>query len=129
MRFTIIITSYNQIGFIKDAVDSALSQLCGEREVIVVDDASTDGSQDVLKQYGDAIRLVCRETNGRVSVARNDGAALATGDYLVFLDGDDALMPWALNVYARIISSSRPTLLVGKLRHFTGALPVAPPED
>src|ERR1019366_8504283 len=103
IRFSIIITSYNQPEFIKDAVDSALSQRPGAAEIIVVDDASTDGTQEVLRQYGDAIRLVCRETNGKCSVARNCGAALARGEYMVFLDGDDAFLPWALDVYERII--------------------------
>jgi len=88
-RFSIIITFYNQRGFIKDALDSALSQRNAEFEVIVVDDCSSDGSQEILKGYGDAIRLVCHETNKGVGAARNSGAALATGNYLLFHDGDD----------------------------------------
>jgi GT2 family glycosyltransferase len=127
IRFSIIIATYNQRGLIKDAVDSALCQRNDAVEIIVVDDASTDGTQDVLRQYGDAIRLVCRETNGRVSVARNCGAVLATGEYLVFLDGDDALVPWALDVYERIIQTTNPKMIVARLWQFEGMLPVALP--
>jgi glycosyltransferase involved in cell wall biosynthesis len=124
IRFSIIITSYNQPEFIKDAVDSALSQRPGAAEIIVVDDASTDGTQDVLRQYGDAIRLVCRETNGKCSVARNCGAALAKGEYLVFLDGDDALLPWALDVYEQIVEAKNPKMICcASLRYFQGTLP------
>jgi glycosyltransferase involved in cell wall biosynthesis len=95
-RFSIIVTFHNQRQFIKDALDSALSQQKAEFEVIVVDDASVDGSQETLKQYGDAIRLLCLQENVGASAARNRGAAAATGEYLVFLDGDDAFLPWAL---------------------------------
>ncbi len=124
IRFSIIITSYNQPEFIKDAVDSALSQRLGAAEIIVVDDASTDGTQEVLRQYGDAIRLVCRETNGKCSVARNCGAALARGEYMVFLDGDDAFLPWALDVYEQIIEAKNPKMICcASLRHFRGTLP------
>lgn len=129
IRFSIVITSYNQPEFIKDAVDSALSLPNENKEIIVVDDGSTDGSQDILRRYGDAIQLVCRGTNGKCSVARNCGAAVAIGEYLVFLDGDDAFMPWALDVYERIIQTRKPKMIIAKLRQFRGMLPVAQPGD
>jgi glycosyltransferase involved in cell wall biosynthesis len=122
-RFSIIITSYNQREFIEDAVDSALSLRNAEREIIVVDDASTDGSKEILRQYGNAIRLVCRETNGKCSVARNCGAALARGEYLVFLGGDDVFLPWALDVYEQIVEAKNPQISIASLRHFKGTLP------
>ncbi len=94
IQFSIIITSYNQREFIKDAVNSALSLRSENKEIIVVDDGSSDGSQDVLRGYGDAIRLVALEANQGRGAARNCGASLATGEYLLFLDGDDAFLPW-----------------------------------
>jgi glycosyltransferase involved in cell wall biosynthesis len=128
-RFSIIITSYNQRGFIRDAVDSALSQRSVEKEVIVVDDASTDGSQDILRQYGDAIRLICRETNQGVCAARNCGAALAAGEYLMFLDGDDAFLPWALDIYERIVQAKKPKMILASQWWFKGMLPVVRAAD
>jgi glycosyltransferase involved in cell wall biosynthesis len=98
-------------------------------DVIVVDDASTDGTQDILRQYGDSIRLICRETNQGVCAARNCAAALAAGEFLVFLDGDDALLPWALDVYARIVEARKPMMILGQYWWFKGTLPALQPAD
>jgi glycosyltransferase involved in cell wall biosynthesis len=128
-RFSIVITSYNQREFIKDAVGSALSLRNAEKEIIVVDDGSTDGSQEVLRQYGDAIGLVCLETHQGCGAARNSGAALASGEYLMFLDGDDTFLPWALEVYARIVQTKKPKMILGSMWWFKGMLPALQPED
>jgi len=127
--FSIIVTSYNQREFIRDAVDSALWLRGGNKEIIVVDDGSTDGSQPVLRAYGDAIRLVALQTNLGKGGARNAVASMATGDYLVFLDGDDAFLPWALEVYERIVQVKKPRLILGCKESFTGALSAAWPVD
>jgi glycosyltransferase involved in cell wall biosynthesis len=128
-RFSIIITFHNQRDFIKDALDSALAQKNAKFEVIVVDDASTDGSQAILRQYGDAIQLVCLEANQGVGAARNRGASLATGDYLIFHDGDDVFLPWALGVFEKIIQSREPKLIFGAVWWFEGKLPIPQPGD
>lgn len=129
IRFSIVITSYNQLKFIRDAVQSALSQRNTDREIIVVDDASTDGTQDILRRYGDAIRLICLDTNQGAGRARNYGAALATGDYLVFLDGDDAFLPWALEVYEKAVQAKKPKLILCRMLWFKGDLPSVRPAD
>jgi glycosyltransferase involved in cell wall biosynthesis len=129
IRFSIIVTCYNQREFIKDAVDSALSLRNAEMEIIVVDDGSRDGSQGVLRQYGDAIRLVCLETNQGHGPAANRGAALASGEYLVFLDGDDAFLPWALDVYEGIVQAKKPKMILASMWWFKGILPVLQPAD
>ncbi|HXO05133.1 MAG TPA: glycosyltransferase [Candidatus Sulfotelmatobacter sp.] len=126
-RFSIIITFYNQRGFIKDAVDSALALRKAGLEIIAVDDASTDGSPEVLKQYQDSVQIVCLETNQGACAARNRGASLATGNYLVFLDGDDAFQPWALDVYERIIQAKKPKMILGTMGWFEGSLSAVPP--
>jgi glycosyltransferase involved in cell wall biosynthesis len=122
--FSIIITSYNQRDFIRDSVESALSQHHSCREVIVVDDGSTDGSLAILEGYGNAIQLVKHERNQGMCEARNDGASKAVGEYLVFLDGDDILKPWALTVYGRIVDACRPKVILGLLSMFQGTPPV-----
>jgi glycosyltransferase involved in cell wall biosynthesis len=126
-RFSIIITFYNQRDFIKDALDSALALRNTGLEVIGVDDASTDGSQEILRKYQDAVQLVCLETNQGACAARDRGASLATGEYLVFLDGDDAFLPWALDVYKRIVEAKSPKMILGTMLWFEGALPAVPP--
>jgi len=124
IRFSIVITSSNQREFIKDAVDSALSLPNVEREIIVVDDASTDGSPEILKQYGDAIRLVHHDVHQGSGATRNSGAALASGECLMFLDGDDTFLPWALDVYASIVLAKKPRMILAPMRWFKGRLPV-----
>ena len=116
--FSIIITSHNQANFIRDAVTSAVAQTLAHREIIVIDDASSDGSQPILEEYGDAIRLIKLEKNVGASSARNIGIAAAKGDFLVFLDGDDVLLPWALAVYNQVVERERPHIILSTMRWF-----------
>src|ERR1022692_2579247 len=92
---------YDQRDYIGDAVKSAISQGDQLKEVIVVDDASSDGSPEVLSQYAEAIQVIEFPRNRGAPEVRNRGAASAQGEYLVFLDGDDVLLPWALATLRR----------------------------
>lgn len=123
LLFSIVIACYNQEEFVQEAVESALSQNIWNKEVIVVDDASSDRTADILKTFGDSIVLTQLRTNGGVATARNHGASLAKGEYLVFLDGDDVLMPQALEVYASLINTHHPKLMLGRCTKFYGNLP------
>jgi glycosyltransferase involved in cell wall biosynthesis len=106
--------------FIQDAVNSALAQSYKAREVIVVDDASSDDSVDLMKVFGNSLRLICASENIGANAARNLGASIASGDYLVFLDGDDLLSPWALSTYKTVISASQAPILLSRLFFFEG---------
>jgi glycosyltransferase involved in cell wall biosynthesis len=121
--FSIIITSHNQAHFIRDAVASAVAQAHGNKEIIVVDDASSDGSAQILEEYGDAIRLIKLGKNVGASRARNIGIAAAKGDFLVFLDGDDLLLPWALVVYNQVVDRERPHIILCTMRWFQRQIP------
>lgn len=94
-KVSVIIPAYNAEGFIREAVDSALNQTHEDREVIVVDDSSTDSTPFILESYGDRIR-VHRQANAGVASARNAGARLATGHWVAFLDADDVWRPTKL---------------------------------
>ena len=122
-QFSVIITCHNQAIFIRDALNSALAQSHKACEVIVVDDASSDGSLDILKAFGNSIRLVCAPKNIGANAARNLGASVAGGDYLVFLDGDDLLSPWALSVYKTVISATEASILLSRLFFFEAMQP------
>lgn len=87
---SIVIPAYNYAEFLPEAIGSALGQTYGNVEVLVVDDGSTDATARILADFGDRIR-VRRQRNSGLSAARNRGAALARGDYVVFLDADDRL--------------------------------------
>jgi glycosyltransferase involved in cell wall biosynthesis len=83
---SIIITTYNRRAFLQEALHSVMSQDYADREIIVVDDGSTDGSEELA--WGLPVRYEWKE-NGGISSARNRGIALARGDLLAFLDADD----------------------------------------
>lgn len=85
---SIIIPCYNGETFLRESVDSALGQSYASKEVIVVDDGSTDRSAAILETYGDRIRFV-RQANAGPSTARNTGISVSRGHVVAFLDADD----------------------------------------
>lgn len=117
-RFSILIPVFNRDAFIKECIDSIFSQTFNDFEIIAIDDGSTDKTPDVLKSFGSRIKT-CRQVNQGPDVARNLGASQATGEYLVFLDSDDFLLPWALETYDRIIKEcDSPAIIIGALYWF-----------
>ena len=91
-RVTIGIPCFNSARWIKAAVDSALVQDWPAKEVIVVDDGSTDGSREILRDYGNAIRVIFAEHRGS-NPARNEVLRQSTGEWIQYLDADDFLLP------------------------------------
>lgn len=91
---TVVIPCYNYGHFLPAAVASALDQEGVEVEVIIVDDASPDGSAEVARGLADRdsrVRLIAHETNKRHIMTYNDGLAEAAGDYVILLSADDLL--------------------------------------
>ncbi len=93
---SVVIPCYNQAHYVNEAIESVLAQTYRNYEIIVVDDGSTDGTADVVARYP-SVRLV-RQANKGISGARNAGLWESKGDYLVFLDADDRLLPEALEI-------------------------------
>lgn len=82
---------YNAGSFIRQAIDSVLTQTYQNWELIIINDASTDNSEEVITSYSDSrIKLVALKTNIGPGGARNKGIEVAQGRYLAFLDADDA---------------------------------------
>ena len=123
LLFSVVVACYNQENFVKQAVESALFQEHPSKEIIVVDDGSRDGTVDVLNTFGESIILARLPKNGGAAAARNHGASLASGKYLVFLDGDDVLMSRALEVYARLINVRCPKIIFGRSAKCYGEVP------
>lgn len=91
--FSVIIPVYNKQAYIKAMLESCLSQSFSNFEVIIVNDGSTDGSLEVIKQFvDDRIRLYTTENQG-ISKARNFAISVAAGELIAFLDADDVWMP------------------------------------
>lgn len=91
---TVIIPTFNRLPLLKRAVNSVLNQTVSDIEVIVVDDASTDGSADWLTSLSDPrVRYVRCQQNRGVAAARNRGIAEAANQWIAFLDSDDEWLP------------------------------------
>lgn len=128
-RFSIITAVHNRPDLVRETLDSILAQPFADREVIVVDDASTDQTPAVLAAYGPAIRIVTLPSNQGTEQAYRAGVDAARGDYVLFLDSDDLFFPWALPLYDFVLrATANPALLVSRLRYFRTEKPaLAPP--
>jgi glycosyltransferase involved in cell wall biosynthesis len=89
---SILINNYNYARFLDEAIGSALGQTYPSKEIIVVDDGSTDNSREIISRYGDRIIPILKENGGQAS-AFNAGVARCQGDILCFLDSDDFFHP------------------------------------
>ena len=84
-----VIPVYNRAGPVQRAIDSVLTQTHPPDEIIVVNDASTDNTQEKLERYGNEIKSIYLSVNSGPSRARNEGAKAAQSTWLAFLDSDD----------------------------------------
>lgn len=105
MMLSVLINNYNYARYLRDCIDSVVTQQGASFEVIVVDDGSTDGSRAIIADYGDAIVPVLKENGGQAS-SFNAGFAAARGDVLLLLDADDAFLPGKLAAVARLYESA-----------------------
>lgn len=88
--FSVVVPTFNRKDMLQDAVESVLTQSFNDLELVVVDDGSTDGTSDWLESVADPrVRTITQE-NSKRGVARNRGISAARGQYIAFLDDDDA---------------------------------------
>jgi glycosyltransferase involved in cell wall biosynthesis len=99
---SIVILNYNYGHYLRQCIESALSQGYQPLEVIVVDDGSTDDSESVLASFGARI-LVSRKPNGGMVSAMNHGFSISRGSVVIFLDADDYLLSGAVSVHAQAL--------------------------
>ncbi|MBQ9024228.1 MAG: glycosyltransferase family 2 protein [Bacilli bacterium] len=99
MKVSVIIPAYNAENFIRKSLDSVVNQVYKNLEIIVVDDASTDSTKKIIKEYADKDDRIIpfyQASNKGVSSARNIGLKAVSGEYVVFVDSDDELTPDAI---------------------------------
>ena len=89
---SVVIPTFNRINYLRRALDSVVAQTRPVTEIIVVDDGSTDGTTDSVRKRYPEVKVI-RQANHGVSHARNTGIRNAAGDWVAFLDSDDAWMP------------------------------------
>ncbi len=100
---SVIITTYNRRAYLKAAAGSVLAQDFLDKEVIVVDDGSTDGSEEEVRAL--QVQYVWKK-NGGISSARNLGISLASGEFIAFLDVDDLWRKGKLSTQMRLMSET-----------------------
>ena len=100
---SVVIPLYNKEPIIKKCLYSVLSQDCDDYEIVIVNDGSTDRSAEIVKGFGDSRIRFIEQENGGPSKARNTGVKNAAGEWIVFLDADDELLPGALKYFSSLI--------------------------
>jgi glycosyltransferase involved in cell wall biosynthesis len=115
---SIIIPSYNASPTLVMTIQSALSQTYLDKEIIVIDDGSTDQSAEVINSFGKEVIAEFRTHKG-VSFARNRGTELAKGDYIQYLDSDDILAPGTLKRRVEALHKSAADIVYTDWQEFT----------
>lgn len=110
MKISVYITSYNQKEYLIEAIESVLNQTLRPLEIIIVDDCSTDGSQEVIagyvSRYRDLVRPIYHTQNQGVAQTRIDALQAVTGDYVSHVDGDDRFLPTKLEKEAKLLQEN-----------------------
>jgi len=102
MKISVTIPTFNRAHLLGSAIDSVLRQTYRNFEIIVIDDGSTDGTEQMVARYGDKVRYF-RQPNGGLGVARNAGLDRATGDCIAFLDSDDYWFDFKLELQVQLL--------------------------
>ena len=121
---SILIAAYNAQSFLHRAVESALQQTLPVKEVLIVDDASQDGTVAAacrLVQQDPRVRLISLPVNGGPSAARNAGLDAATGDWVAVLDADDAYLPQRLERMLACARVARADVVLDSFRYYRPA--------
>lgn len=108
MRFSVVVPVYNGERYLSECLESVARQTCGDYELVVVDDGSTDGSGAIADKYAaghGGIRVLHGENQGPL-LARRRGLSRCRGEYVIFLDSDDTLRDDALETISRCIDDT-----------------------
>lgn len=113
-RVSVVIPVHNAQQYLRECLDSILNQTMRELEVICVDDASTDDSPSILKEYAAAdgrVKYLRHDENVSASQCRKDGVLGSTGDYVMFVDADDYIEPNACQAAVQAIEEKEVDIL------------------
>ncbi len=122
-KISVLVAVYNTASYLPKCLDSLLGQTLADIEVICVDDASTDGSTNILREYADTdnrIKIILQNENKGQAHARNVGLNFVKSDYVCFVDSDDWLADDALEqVYTAFSQPEVDSVLFRVVRYFT----------
>ena len=110
MKISVIITSYNQKKYLIEAIESVLFQTLKPFQIIIIDDCSTDGSQEVIagyySRYPTLITPIYHTENTGVSKTRINALEVVKGDYVTYVDGDDLFLPTKLEKESKLLKEN-----------------------
>lgn len=116
-KVSVIVAIYNKEDYIKECIESLLSQTLKEIEIICVDDGSTDKSVSIVKEYEknypDKIKLYQNEQNRGIGYTRNKGISFSKGEYLGFVDADDFVEPFMYEKYYEYAKENKCDMVMG----------------
>jgi glycosyltransferase involved in cell wall biosynthesis len=112
LKISVIIPAYNAERYISKAIESCLSQTYAPHEIIVIDDASTDGTAAVAESFPSPVRVIRLAENMGVAIARNRAIQASTGDWIAFLDADDWFLPEKLELQRRCALENERVVLI-----------------
>lgn len=117
MKLSCIVTVYNIQGYIRKCLDSIISQINSECELVVIDDGSSDGSEKICDSYAEKYSYVKVHhiTNGGVANARNYGINVSQGDYFTFVDGDDYVSNSMISDMLEVIGNNPDVILSSEI--------------
>lgn len=118
-NISVIIPAYNSVGYLNEAIESVLQQTIAPREIIVVDDGSTDETKSVIRNFDDRVRYLYQKRSG-VAAARNKGLELSRGDLITFIDADDIWKKSKLEIQVkRLRKNPELEMVIGFLQRVT----------
>jgi len=111
-KVSTIIPAYNCERYIKETIESVLSQTYKDIELIIIDDGSTDRTGEIVRSFESKVEYIRQSKNTGPSAARNRGIEKAKGEYIAFLDGDDVWMPTKIEEQIKLLESNKDIALV-----------------
>lgn len=105
MNISVVIPTFNRADLVGRALQGVVSQTYKPTEILVIDDGSTDETEDVVRRFGSRVRYV-HQPNAGVSAARNRGIEQTTGDWIALLDSDDEWLPHKLESQTQLLEAN-----------------------
>lgn len=106
MTISIIIATYNAAETLNRCLDSIVTQLTTDTELVIIDGGSKDNTNDIIKSYGNKVSIHISEPDKGIYDAWNKGIKLSHGDWVMFIGADDKLRPNAINIYLNKIKDT-----------------------